>query len=133
MRLSIPKPAKRGAKPRKRIARTKRPNERRNTPRARASRAGDARWSRLVKKSARGLCWRCQRARVLDPHHVWPKSHYPHLRHDLANGIALCRECHDYAHAKPDEFRRWFGGVVGYVAFERLSSAAHSTERGMAH
>lgn len=130
MRLSIPKPAKRGAKPPKRISRGKAPNKKRNTPRARASRAGDARWRRLVKKQAGGLCERCRRPRDLDGHHVWPKSHYPHLRHDLANGIALCRECHDYAHASPPAFRHWWRRAIGLEAYERLFSAAMSPARG---
>lgn len=34
----------------------------------------------------------------LDAHHVYRKGNHPRLRHDVSNGLALCRRHHQYAH-----------------------------------
>jgi hypothetical protein len=50
---------------------------------------------------------RCSR-QATDPHHVRGKKAHPELRHDPANGIALCRPHHEKAHAHPAAFKAWF-------------------------
>jgi len=37
--------------------------------------------------------------KMLNAHHLKPAAVYPSLRHDLANGITLCYECHDRRHS----------------------------------
>lgn len=41
------------------------------------------------------------------PHHLLGKKAWPRYRHDLNNGISLCRKHHDWAHNKPAEFKQW--------------------------
>jgi 5-methylcytosine-specific restriction endonuclease McrA len=49
------------------------------------------------------LCEVCKKLAV-DIHHVIPRSKFgkktKHLQDDISNLIALCRECHEKAHAK---------------------------------
>lgn len=42
-----------------------------------------------------------------DPHHVLPKSVYPHFRHEPMNGVRLSREAHSSAHLLPELFIEW--------------------------
>ncbi len=41
----------------------------------------------------------------IDAHHIAPKGMWPELRHDLTNGLALCRSHHSWAHDNPREAR----------------------------
>lgn len=110
---SIPKPEKRAPRPRKRISRTSKPRQR---SRKRASvEARDRAWSLDVRERAGNCCERCGMSRealaarglTLDAHHRLSKRVWPELRHMRTNGVALCRCCHQWAHANPDDFRAW--------------------------
>lgn len=66
----------------------------------------DAIWRAAVMQNAGHWCeWPgCQRP-AEHAHHVEGRQARPDLRHDVANGRALCRRCHGYAHANPQEAR----------------------------
>ena len=43
-------------------------------------------------------CEVCGSTKVLQAHHFYYKSSYPHLRYNLKNGVVLCRACHFKLH-----------------------------------
>ena len=43
------------------------------------------------------MCWDARGGNLV-AHHLLPFSHYPYARHDLNNGITLCRDCHHAWH-----------------------------------
>ena len=89
------------------------------SPRKSDRRHDDQAWSEAVWMRDRGICQagptgdpakmvpevECGGRR--DPHHIFPKGAHPHLRHDVDNGITLCRRHHDWVHFQnPAEARR---------------------------
>lgn len=58
-------------------------------------------------------CEYCKLNKAVDIHHIVPRSHFgkktKYKRDDISNLIALCRTCHDKAHAEKitkDEFKK---------------------------
>jgi 5-methylcytosine-specific restriction endonuclease McrA len=91
--MRFPKPAKRSPKPRKRVKRSVRPHAVRQTKRAAQERKLDALWGRWILLGE-PLCWNCQRNRATDPAHIVSRR-YKRTRWQIANGLPLCRTCHD--------------------------------------
>lgn len=91
----IPKPPKRGPKPRKPIARTSRPAKVRHTVRGAEKASLNALWSTVVMATS-PVCRLCLYKKATDPAHLWPKSTAPAIRHHPKNGVPLCRACHTY-------------------------------------
>ena len=59
----------------------------------------DKEWGKQVC-GGRCFCEICgQTLVILDPHHYKHKSTYPQLRHEIRNGICICRTCHIKAHS----------------------------------
>lgn len=54
----------------------------------------DIHWSNRVIHLCRSICVKCGSKECLHAHHIALKSCHPELRHDLNNGIALCKSCH---------------------------------------
>ena len=64
-------------------------------------------WSSMIKQRAEGKCEMCGSDNYLSAHHIVPRTNYA-LRHDLMNGVALCRRHHLYfAHKDALEFIQW--------------------------
>lgn len=106
------KPAKRGLKPRTRIARGKRPARERKTPRSKLKKQADKLWSLLVRDI--GHCFLCGETTYLQAAHGFPRR-YLGTRHDLRNGWCLCRGCHKTMTHHPlawDDFLRKELGVL---------------------
>lgn len=79
---------------------------RRKTDLARAKEKADKAWAYKVKERAGFRCEKCG-ARASDAHHVVPRTNHT-LRHELKNGVALCRKHHLYwAHKDPLDFVLW--------------------------
>lgn len=55
-------------------------------------------WSDKVMQRDDNVCQNCKAIDELEAHHIWPQSWFPNLRYIIANGITLCRECHDKAY-----------------------------------
>lgn len=71
----------------------------------------DQLWGEIIRELAGGRCQKCgttPQPKGLHAHHVIGRSRTV-LRHDLANGVALCYRCHIFwAHRHGDEFAAWF-------------------------
>lgn len=104
--VKLDKPARRGPKPRRPLPRAKArikrsvPVKKRSDKRARVLKAL-AEWGEKVKARAG---YQCELAAYemacygpLDPHHHFRQGPHPRLRFDTDNGIALCRNHHDWA------------------------------------
>lgn len=89
-RLALPKPAKRGRKPRRAIPHYRFPTkfERRREWVKEADRI----WSLLVRASSR-LCFKCHRRRTAHADHLVSRR-YSGTRWLLVNGCPLCAGCH---------------------------------------
>jgi len=55
----------------------------------------DELWSAKVKDRAGGKCEICGKDKYVQAHHIIPRTNYA-LRHDIENGVALCRRHHLY-------------------------------------
>lgn len=60
-------------------------------------------WRDAVYERDGYTCQHCGDARGgnLQAHHVKPFADHPELRFDVANGLTLCRDCHEKVHLKP--------------------------------
>lgn len=126
----IQKPPKRGPKPRKPIKRSSKPIARKSRPApvrrsesGRAKSAADREWSRAVL--AKGPCAALGRwghiacfGRI-DPAHIQSRR-YLATRHDVSNGLPLCRFIHDWFGRHPEEFEAFVRTRIGDAEYERL-------------
>jgi len=64
----------------------------------------DARWSAAVRAPCR--CSKCGKVRALHAHHVIHRR-FRRWRWVIGNGVALCADCHRWAHDNPLAFRQW--------------------------
>ena len=61
----------------------------------------DADWAREIKERANHTCQRCgkhMQSRQAVAHHMIPRWFMPGRKHDITNGICLCKECHKQIH-----------------------------------
>lgn len=119
----LPKPPRRGPKPRKRIARGRRPRPYRKGPAADKRYAEHVRWRALVMAKNDGGCVNCWRE-ATDPAHVYPKGRYKHVEHLPSNGLPLCRQCHDFYTPRQILWLIHAQGYMGQRAFCALRRRA---------
>lgn len=59
-------------------------------------------WAKAVKKKYNNTCQKCFKIGTLNnpnnSHHIYPYKFRPDLKHDIDNGICLCKQCHDKYH-----------------------------------
>jgi len=121
MSAPIPKPVKRGPKPRRRIARRSAKNRRRRTPaaireRKAQVRLADALASLLVRYREPYQCDRCGLTALpssVDPHHLIVRSHHA-VRWDLRNLARVHRRCHDALQRDKVENERVAIALLGF-------------------
>jgi hypothetical protein len=116
----IPKPEKRAPRPRKRIARAKRPAKVRKTSRTKLKRMADKLWSLVVR--AAGKCRICGSKERLQAAHGFSRR-YLGTRFDLRNGWCLCAGCHVFYTHRPLEFDEWLRRELGEI-YEPLREQA---------
>ena len=98
-----------------------------------AERRADVEWSRDVRAREGYRCQRCRRQgepgvppaaqTSIHAHHVFRRS-ISATRWDPGNGLALCRDCHAWAQAHPNESREVAAGLMGPNEYERLRALA---------
>ena len=101
---ALPKPARRGPKPRKPIARCSAPRRSaKRLPRVTQTERGkeEARLNGLFSRVIRLRDEVCQiqmscYRRATDAAHLFPKGSHPRLRWDLRNAAGACRDCHTF-------------------------------------
>lgn len=136
--LALPKPEKRGPKPRKRIRRsaaprrTSRPRARRKGETAALVREADRLWSRCILAEARYVCVPCKVIggvvhRATDAAHVFSRRCMS-TRHVLGNGMACCRRMHDYlgsaSTGRATRMGAAYSEIAGSAAFALLMRMA---------
>lgn len=60
-------------------------------------------WSREVRIKDGHKCVICEKTRKLTSHHLFSKAKFPELKYNIANGIALCFNCHTELHQLNDQ------------------------------
>lgn len=61
-------------------------------------------WRKAVVARDKGHCRRCHSTEKLEAHHIQRYTTHPELRHDVQNGIALCRDCHVLFRNREEEY-----------------------------
>jgi 5-methylcytosine-specific restriction endonuclease McrA len=76
-----------------------------------AKRKALGQWSLDVRARDNHQCCVCGSSNDLNSHHLIPKERFPQFQYDLANGIAVCPNCHKFgsysAHRHPIWFSEW--------------------------
>jgi len=65
----------------------------------------DQKWARAVMERDSWMCQNCGTTKHLDAAHIIGRQVNPSLRHDITNGVTLCRSCHQFYHQFPAQFR----------------------------
>lgn len=140
--LAFPKPAKRGPRPRKPIARTSRPSRIRRTVRGREQAILNTLFSVVVRlrdpfceiercntgaaDGSRGVWGRGIPDFSTDAAHLFGKGAHPKIRWDLRNAVGACRACHSYMTRRPKEWAGWLRDHLHVATFEALMQASLS-------
>lgn len=131
------------------LRRSSKPIARRTKPaRVRRSKAGeekhrkDRRWSEAVKAKgpcvARGVSFVLKEKHgerrithtsdcclgLIDPAHVMSRT-FPATRHEVANGVPLCRAAHDWFGVRPLAWTAFCRQLLGNEEYDRLDAKAH--------
>src|SRR5882672_5175346 len=82
----------------------------------------DALWRKLIyAKTTDGRCVvNLSHQRGLQAMHLFPKGHYPHLRHDPENGAPGCPGCHIELTNDHEKHRNFCIRFLGPARYERL-------------
>lgn len=88
------------------------------------NRAKEVKWSNAVRERDEHTCQRCGTTNDIHAHHIAPRSRRPDLKYDVANGIALCGNCHRWCHENPKESTN--AGFLSDVPYE---NKGYYTER----
>ena len=87
--------------------------------------ACDKLWSEAIKKRDNGMCqFTCCGKPGIDPHHLFSRR-YLNVRHDLTNGLLLCKQHHIfYAHVEVEAFRDFIIKRMGQREYDSLKVRA---------
>jgi len=83
--------------------------------------AADRKWSKAVRERDGNRCRKCGNP-ASDGAHVIRRG-YLKTRHDVGNGLALCRICAEHLTRHPAEWRAWLEQEVPGLAAEMAARA----------
>ena len=85
----------------------------------RSGRKADVEWKQAVRERYNYTCQRCGIYNLhIDCHHINTRARRPDLKHDVNNGVTLCRRCHSWVHHHPAE-----ASVLGLLGGESYEKA----------
>ena len=90
----------------------------------------DAKWREYVLSNDSYKCAVCGATEPLHAHHVFSRQAYPHLRHNVRNGITLCAVDHTICHHTPKAGLLIIRGIFGDKAWQELEQLAHQGGKG---
>ena len=123
MSLAFPKPEKRSPKPRKPIARSKRPARvRQRGNRGKLRELADDMQSLYVRHAAGWKCWVCPSTewQEMQAAHLFAKSEYRSGRYFIENVVCLCFRCHKLYTHRPATWTAYLQGRLGQERYEQL-------------
>ena len=92
---------------------------------------GGHEWKRICRKRDAYTCQRCgkvfdKHSKGLHVHHKASFADYPELRNEEANGICLCRQCHEWVHSNQGLLvqLRWERDAIGEIISRRGGGGA---------
>lgn len=121
--ISLPKPEKRGPKPRRPIGRGKRPARvRQRGNRGALRELADDVMSLYVRHLANWKCWVCDSTRweEMQAAHLFAKSEYHGGRYFIENVQCLCFRCHKKYTHRPAAWAAYLQGRLGMERYEQL-------------
>jgi hypothetical protein len=120
--ISIPKPERRGPKPRRSIPRGKRPSRvRQRGNRGQLRELADDLQSLYIRHRAGWYCWICgQGGRPQQAAHLFAKSEYRAGRYIEDNLRDLCSGCHTYYTHRPASWCDYLQRHLGMAEYESL-------------
>ncbi len=123
---AVPKPAKRGRKPKRRIKRKKRPQPVALAEHKKLEKEADWLWALIIRSMNQGHCIRCRKP-VSDAMHLVSRR-YRQTRWDFwtPNGAPGCRGCHFLTGHDQHEHVRMVEGWIGKMKWEELNLRKHS-------
>lgn len=121
--IGIPKPTRRGPKPRSVIKRYKRPAFARvRGGRGKLRLLADDLQSLYVRMAANWTCWVCDSKRweLMQAAHLFAKSEYNAGRYSLDNVKCLCSPCHKHYTHRPDGWQKFLDARLGMAGVDEL-------------
>ncbi len=79
-------------------------------------------WRKDIKERDNHMCqWPgCLSRKRLQVHHIKTWAYYPALRYTTANGINLCRKCHDSIKGKEADYEGFFLKVLEWQMIDKI-------------
>jgi len=121
--IALPKPERRGPKPRKRIPRNARIRHSSLSRHAKLEKQADDLWALIIRSRAE-RCVRCRIRPVAQADHLVTRTHRG-TRWDLRNGAPLCAGCHQRVTSDTDEHVRLAIGYLGAELWQHLNVSKH--------
>lgn len=83
-----------------------------------------SKWRKEVKERDNNQCqWPgCGSHKRLQVHHIKTWAKYPALRFTTANGITLCRKCHDYIKGKEHDYEFFFLKILEWKMIDKIKA-----------
>ncbi len=81
-----------------------------------------AKWREDIKKRDNYQCqWPgCLSRHYIQVHHIKTWANYPGMRFVAANGITLCRKCHDSVKGKEDDYVPFFLKILEWQMLDKI-------------
>lgn len=83
-----------------------------------------SKWREDIKKRDNHTCqWPgCLSRKQIQVHHIKTWANYPGMRFVTANGITLCRKCHDSIKGKEADYEAFFLKILEWQMLEKIKN-----------